>query len=212
VDDHRLDDLMSDVAAWAAELRALADVQDRLVAAGDWTTGPTTTLGVLDLARSEVHHCRLLRWLLDPLAWHGIGAALTMALADRVDVTVTDAASVRVAVEVPGASSRADVVVEDLSGGRVVVIEAKVDAAEGEHQARRLEQDWREADLVFVTVAGDHVPSTATDPARWRALSWSWIADRVAEALDDAAPAVDARTVDARRAAMDWVTSVRREL
>jgi hypothetical protein len=187
--------------------------RSRIAAAGAWTSGPSTLLDVLDLSRAEVQNCRVLRWLLDPLARHGLGERFTRALCDYLDVVAIRPELTRSTVEISRALSRADLVLEGLEGGRVLVVEAKIDAPEGERQAERLEEDWPEAErFVFLTVSGDRVPSTATERDKWRPLSWTWLASTIEGLLVDPPHAADARAFDARRAATDWAAGVRRNL
>jgi hypothetical protein len=191
----------------------MAAAQARVVAEGAWTAGPSTLMGVLDLARAEVQNCRVLRWLLDPLARHGFGAALVADLAGHLGASLPEPALARANAEMSRAISRADVVIEGLAGGRVIVVEAKIDAPEGDRQAHRLEEDWPEAThLVFLTTQGTRIPSTATDIERWQPLSWGWLADRVTELLETTRTPLDGRAIDARRAASDWAAGVRRYL
>jgi hypothetical protein len=198
---------------WPDQLAAMADARQFLVARGAWTAGPSTLMRVLELSRAEVQNCRVLRWLLDPLARHGLGAKLITAFGAHVGVEFADPALVGVTVEVSREESRSDIVIEDYTGGRVIVIEAKIDAAEGVEQGRRLETDWPEANpLEFLTVDGARLPYTAAEPARWQAISWTWFANEVAELLDGADPTEDPRALDARRAAADWVAGTWRYL
>lgn len=74
-------DSRSGVAQWPSMIGALVAARSRIVAQGAWTAGPATLIDVLDLTRNEVSQCRVLRWLLDPLAHHGLGAQLVAALA-----------------------------------------------------------------------------------------------------------------------------------
>ena len=201
------------VASWPSVMAEMVGARNRLVDSGLWTAGPSTLMGVLDLSRAEVQNCRVLRWLLDPLARHGIGAALIERLCHCLGVAVSEPALARATVEMSRDVSRADVVLEGLTLGGVVVIEAKIDAPEGDRQAHRLETDWPEAKrLVFLTVPGGRTPITATEPERWRPMAWTWFADNVSELLDAAGQVSDFRAVDARRAATDWVAGVRRYL
>lgn len=101
-------------------------------------------LEVLDLQHSEVHHCRVLRWLLDPLAHHRLGAPFMRALSTHLDLHLARPERARVDAEVPHARSRADVVIREAGGSWTVVIEAKINAAEENLQAARLECDWPE--------------------------------------------------------------------
>jgi hypothetical protein len=140
---------MTDTERFSQMVTAQRQMMDR----GQWTHGPVTLLEVLDLQHSEVHHCRVLRWLLDPLAHHGLGAPFMRALSTRLDLHLSHPERARVDAEVPDSRSRADVVIRDADGSWTVVIEAKVNAAEGHRQAARLERDWPEpAQLVFLTV------------------------------------------------------------
>lgn len=202
-----------DSANWPDVLSGMAAARTRVVAVGAWTAGPSTLMGVLDLARAEVQNCRVLRWMLDPLARHGIGAVLLAEFANHLGAALPEPALARASAEVSRATSRADVVVEGLAAGRCIVIEAKIDAAEGDRQAHRLEEDWPEAShLVFLTVPGTRIPSTASDVERWHALSWAWFANRVTDLLDTTPTPTDGRALDARRAASDWIAGVRRHL
>jgi hypothetical protein len=206
-------DTSQDAQTWPSAMAAMAEARDRVVAAGAWTAGPSTLMGVLDLSRAEVQNCKVLRWLLDPLARHGFGAELTAALGAHLGVGLREPALARVGVEVGRARSRADVVIEELGADMTVVIEAKIDAAEGARQAHRLELDWPEAErLVFLTVLGARIASTAVDPARWQPLAWTWFATQVHDLLETVPVTADPRALDARRAAADWLTGVRRYL
>jgi hypothetical protein len=202
-----------DHGALVSALTGLADARSRIVAAGGWVSGPSTTMGVLELMRSEVYHCRMLRWVLDPLGRHGVGTAMIGALADEAGILITDHPSVRIAAEVPGERSRADLVLTVLDGHIPLVIEAKIDSGEGERQAERLELDWPNADrLVFLTVEGGRLPSTARQPARWRALSWEWVAMTTSAMLADLPAAQHAGAAPSRQVVAEWVSVLKGEV
>jgi len=202
-----------DLGEWPTNMAALTAVQDRLVRAGAWTAGPSSLLDVLGLSRAEVHNCRVLRWLLDPLARHGLGAALTAALSEHLGSPLASPHTAQIHTEVARKNSRADVVIEDLESGTTIVIEAKIDAPEGAEQGRRLEVDWPEADpLVFLTVSGTQLPRTCADPDRWKQLSWAWIAEQANDTLAAATKPTNPRMTEARHAVAAWVAGTRRKL
>ena len=176
---------MTSCEGWVEALRGLAAARLRIVAAGGWTVGPSTLMAVLERERAEVANCRVVRWLFDPIARHGIGTAMVSALADRLEVTVAQPTLVRASAEVVRGGCRADVVLAGLDAGRAIIIEAKIDAAEGERQGARLEAEFGEAErFVFLTIAGEHLPSTAERRDMWRPLSWGWIADAAAHCVE----------------------------
>ena len=116
-----------------------------------------------------------------------------------------------VETEVVRPRSRADLVVRGSSW--TIVVEAKVDAGEGEIQASRLETDWPEADrLVFLTVAGRRKPRTATDPDRWTALGWRWLESTVSRLAAQTPCRQEARAISARQAVEVWTDEARRSL
>lgn len=195
-------------------MAALAAAHARAVVSGGWFAGPSTLMEVLGMARAEVANCRIVRWLFDPLAWHGIGESMITALADHIGVTMVEPALVRATAEVARVRSRADLVLEDVDRRHVVVFEAKIDAAEGHCQAERVEHDWPEATrLVFLTVPGARIPGTAREPNRWQPLSWRWIADAASSTLaaSEGEPS-DSRRSQARAAVFEWVAHVTRNL
>jgi hypothetical protein len=202
---------MTDTERFSQMVTAQRQMMDR----GQWTHGPVTLLEVLDLQHSEVHHCRVLRWLLDPLAHHGLGAAFMRALSTRLDLHLACPERARVDAEVPHARSRADVVIRDADNSWTVVIEAKINAAEGNLQAARLERDWPEpAKLVFLTRRGGCVPLTAAGPERWQALSWTWVIDTARDLLNLPLSGVkgESRARDARDAIATWVSAAERSI
>ncbi len=190
----------------------MVTVQRQMMDRGQWTHGPVTLLEVLDLQHSEVHHCRVLRWLLDALAHHRLGAPFMRALSTHLDLHLPRPERARVEAEVPDTRSRADVVIRDAGGSWTVVIEAKINAAEGNLQAARLERDWPEpARLVFVTRRGDYIPLTAAGVERWRALSWKWVIDTARRLLDHPLSGATSEA-RARDAIATWVSSAERSI
>lgn len=190
----------------------MVTTQRRMIDRGEWSYGPVTLLEVLNLEHSEVHHCRVLRWLLDPLAHHGLGSAFIRELGNCLHLDVSQPERARIDAEEPRARSRADVVVRGAGGSWMIVIEAKVNAGEGGRQAARLELDWPEpAVLVFLTRRGGYVPVTAQVPERWRSLSWAWIIDTARSLL--ARPTSGATSeARAREALATWTRSAERSI
>lgn len=199
------------VSTWTADLIGMMDARHKIVTAGGWAAGPSTLMGVLDLQRAEVANCSIVRWLLDPLARHGIGVRMVSRLADRLGLSIAEPSTFRAAAEVVRPQSRADVVLT--SASTTIVIEAKIDAPEGPTQAARLEDDWPPpASLVFLTVSGGILPRTAQEADRWKPLSWSWIAGAALEAMEETPRPTDHRGVEAQQTVMTWISDVERYL
>lgn len=200
---------------WVQAMANLVREQALLVAEGRWRCGPSDLMQVLNLARREVANCRVLRWLLDPLAHHGLAVELLRALAAELSVTIEDPSTYRSYVEVPIEGTRADIVLKGTQAGAVIVVEAKVDAGEQHRQAARLERCWPKADIfVYLTTDGKRLPRTLQDPAKWRPLSWKWVVEttnRVMQ-MQQQPPETDDRVRDAREAVAAWLTSARSNL
>ena len=192
-----------------ARFTSMVATQERIVAAGEWTHGPATLMSVLGLDTAEVMNCKVVRWLLDPLSPHGLGTAMLSALAEALHVQLDHPAKASVRVEVVQPESRADVVL--IGPGWTVVIEAKVDAPEGDDQGASLERDWPTAHLVFLTRSGARPPGTASDPGRWVPVRWMWCADTAARLLDETTPQTQT-AAQARHAVHDWIAATRRNL
>jgi hypothetical protein len=147
---------------------------------------PISLFRTMDAGRLETAHTRTLAWLLDPTREHGFRTTLIAALLRRLfGESYSNALRVlRTASEYPidggGAGGRLDVVMEGTwengaRNGWVLVIEAKVDASEGEDQLQRYEA-WlrsnakgREPLRVFLTADG-HLPESGAD--KWESLSF----------------------------------------
>lgn len=196
------------VAAWSDLLDRLRRTQEALAIEGRWTSGPSNLMAVLNLTRAEVANCRVVRWLFDPLARHGIATRLLTDLCRELGVSLEGPMLVRAEAEVAIENTRADIVLSGTRAGASIVIEAKVDAGEQPGQGARLEELWPSADVyVFLTTGGTRVPHTLSDRARWRSLSWGWIADAAAVALATTPEPADLRARDSRAAVAAWVTS-----
>jgi hypothetical protein len=158
----------------------------------------------MDYGRLEVAHTRALAWLLDPSNEHGFDNALVKSMLEKLDWPGRRRAFCVRSVEAERFyknsaeedAGRTDVWLEglwgDTQGGKpgLIVIEAKIDACEGEEQLRRYDTEIRrwlggrriETDSVcriFLTADGRKA-RTAED---WEALSFS----KLAKAFCDAA-------------------------
>lgn len=164
----------SDEAARAADIdrwtRVIADLlaeQRRMEAEGLWTVGPSDLLSVIGHERREVTHCRVLAWLCDPRAPHGLGVSFLQAIMRALgrDVPAHQLAGASSEVEVSRSRSRADIVIT--TSRITLVIEAKIDALERSEQCDDLYRDWREeGDVVFVFLTPrGRPPLTATGEA-----------------------------------------------
>lgn len=193
---------------WPVAMSALRAVQNHIVGTGSWSAGPSTLLDVLGQTGNEVLHCRVLRWLLDPLSRHGIGAALLADLFVECGMAFEAADAVQVVVEQAREQTRADIVVTASAAGSIV-IEAKIYAAEGDRQGERLEELWPEARrFVFLTIQGDRIPATADDPSRWLPMPWPWFARKVNQHLERVGTEGSNRQTAARHAAAEWASTV----
>jgi hypothetical protein len=106
-----------------ADVRHLAAVERRLRQAGRWVSGPSSLFEVLQATFDEVRNCRVVRWLLDPLAPHGLGAetlrrflgdlSASEGMAQQVFDSPEDAVLV---VEESRADTRADLVIYGPAG------------------------------------------------------------------------------------------------
>lgn len=192
------------VAGWEAALRAMAEENDRLRAAGGWQTGPADFLGVTQRSRHELTHSAMLGWLLDSAGRHGLGNRLVVGLLSHVGIDVGDRDHFVVRREVTGGTAVADLVLS--SGELKVVIENKVDAVEQPWQCQRLADDHPEAQaLIFLTPTG-RAPATARMEDKWHCVRWSLVATLLEDALRNSGPA------PGRHIGEDYLSTLRREL
>lgn len=196
-------------ARWATAMDEMLEAQRRLSQEGRWSAGPASLMEVLEIERNEVLNCKVIRWLLDPIARHGIGAALLRKLSAEVEFSIGDTTACSVDTEVSREATRADIVVNS-AGGEVLVVEAKIDAGEQPQQAARLESQWPEASrFVFITPNGVRLPATLTDADRWRSLSWDWFADQAVQLLDSR-PTEDPVVNLSHSSIRSWAHTIRR--
>jgi PD-(D/E)XK nuclease superfamily len=203
--------LIEDWAVWLEDIRRSEAV---LREAGQWVRGPADLLGVLRLDHDEVRHCLALAWLLDPEGVHGLGTRLLRRLLDRCapGYELSDRQRVSVVTEETRAwrtadETRADVLVD--CGDLALVIEAKANAGEQDHQAYRLVQLWATGGIdcrfVFLTKDGRIPVSAGSHDQRWVGLSCATVRSCVAAELDNADP-----SAPGRHAAEEWLAAARR--
>lgn len=200
------------------QVAGLLAAERRLRAAGRWVAGPTTLLEVLGLQYDEVRNCRVVRWLLDPLAPHGFGASALDLVLKRVNELAAgqglergefpDAEHATLIVEEARGSTRADIVISGPSW--VVVVEAKIFAGEQDQQGHRLSDLWPGATYVYLTRGGDEMATAGDEP--WVKMRWSDLLHAVAEAAQRAK--TKERSIPdverARHAVYDYLHAARR--
>ncbi len=193
------------MAAWRGAMSEMQRQHGRLVSDGLWVAGPSDFLAIIDQARAENTHSRMLRWLLKPTGRHGLGCGLVRRL---VEHCTGEPAPVSLAVREVAFSQwrndrEADLVVwgEDFT----LVIENKVDATEQPRQCDDLYANFKNEkapQFLFLTPNG-RKPGTATTPGALRAfrtLSWPEVGTMIETALNESRPAsTDAVAVDVVR-------------
>ena len=154
---------------------------------------PVSLYRVMEMGRLEVAHTHTLAWLLSPNERdHGFGDALLRAFLKQVcgfghllsfDVCKVEAERVY-RNSLTEDAGRTDIWIEGepaKSKPWLVVIEAKIDASEGDQQLDRYNREinkWRsrhhdgEVRRVFLTPDGKR----ATSGQRWKSASFSWLA------------------------------------
>jgi hypothetical protein len=215
------------IRGWEDQLRAMSAEMNSLRVEGGWLRGPFEVMGILGLERDEVRNCRMLCWLLDPGAGHGLGAAFLERFLDRAGIRVDPATlgSAVVRTEVTRTVildgrpevSRADLVIT--AGDIVVVVEAKIDAGLFENQVRKYVGAWP-SETRFVVLTRHHQQLGLGHPLwmslqaapegldRWSGMSWRDIGDD----LDAALIEKSGRPAPGRIAAMDYSETIRRFL
>jgi hypothetical protein len=180
----------SDVTIWEERIERLVDEETKLRDAGLWVHGRADYLGVLARHRDELTHSRLIGWLLDPCARHGLGSRVLRGLLGCGGLTVDDAHALgraRVTLEHPLAGGRLDIVVD--GPGFYLVIENKVDAAEGPDQCAFYAAHVDRADRVLIFLTPDGREATAAPdfiPVSYRALA-NLLADALSAATSSGA-------------------------
>ncbi|MBN9121275.1 MAG: PD-(D/E)XK nuclease family protein [Planctomycetes bacterium] len=178
--------LASRFGEWRSGTREFVRARLAELAEDDPLRCPISLFRTIDSGRLETAHTRALAWLLHPAREHGFGTALMGALLRRLSrgrgpegISVSRVES-EYPIQVAGGKGRLDVLAEGEWGAGTrlswaLVIEAKVDAGEGDAQLQKYET-WlephaggREVFRVFLTPAGAEPETGAED---WEPLSF----------------------------------------
>ena len=196
------------MTVWARLSASLDDLR----ASGRWPSGPTTALEIIGQTRLEASHEKLIAWLLQPLANHGLGQAVLANLLTRLDddrlPSSEQLTRAHVRTQVVGASGRPDIVVT-MSGARLV-IELKIDAKEGITQTSRQADDYTgvpNVSFVFLTLDG----SPPSDP-RFKRLLLRDFYECLRLVLGNSPPPVWPAHVRGRAVAEDYAATLERML
>jgi hypothetical protein len=195
-----------DLAGWEDRIDAMSSQEATLRDAGQWTHGRDDLLGVIWQHRDELTHSRMIGWLLDPCARHGLGSRVLRLLlretfpGDWVNDTPLNQA--RVQLEVPVAEGRMDIVVS--APGLYLVIENKVDAPEGEKQVRYYIDHVRVPDARFILLSPDGWP--AEDAPECKPFTYSQVASLLGAAL-----VASNSSASGRAAAIEYLRTLRKE-
>ena len=182
------------LADWNDAMSEMRRQHDRLVSEGQWVTGPADFLDIIGLARDENTHSRMLKWLMTPMARHGLGCGLVRRL---VEHCLGESVPAPIAVErVVFSHWRNDREADLVAWGHnfTLIIENKVDAAEQPDQCDDLYENYKAefAPLFLFLTPDGRPPFTATTPAGQRAfktLSWLALRAMVEAALNESQPA-----------------------
>ena len=129
--------------------------------------GKVSMFDVLGMARNEIRHSRVLRWLLDPNESHGLGPLFLRAFLQKVCMAGGDAFDLLTAdldtFSVYHEYKHIDLLLLSRESGIVVAIENKVDSSEHDNQLKRYEdvlrtdfpEDKFKRAFVYLTPDGD---------------------------------------------------------
>jgi len=184
------------LAEWRGAMTEMRGRHDRLVSDGLWLTGPSDFLKIVGLARHENTHSRMLKWLLDPTARHGLGCEFVERLVEHCtgEPVSVPLAVRKVKFSVWRKDREADLVV--WGENFTLVIENKVDALEQPSQCDDLYENFKNENaplFMFLTPDG-RKPHTATTPpsqSAFKTLSWPKVRAMLEEALNKSQSAAE---------------------
>ena len=189
------------VVDWRGAMSEMRRRHNRLVSDGLWLTGPSDFLAIVDRARDENTHSRMLRWLLTPTGRHGLGGGLVRRLIEHCGTAVPVPLAVTDVKFSQWKNGReADLVV--WSEAFTLVIENKVDAEEQPRQCDDLYANFKgEIKPLFLFLTPDgREPHTATTPdakCAFKAVSWREVRAMIETTLNESRHAARAaRAVD----------------
>lgn len=216
VDSSDLEQRFALVAQWESDIIAIAADELKLRESGKWVRGRDDFFGVLGLERYELSHSKIIGWLLDPCAQHGLGVSvlarlLRLAFGDEIhDALLATLGNANPECEV----GRIDILVK--APGLTLIIENKVDAPESEAQCDGYYERFKGdpgALFLFLTPEGRR-PASASGSAleAFKSLSYGDFRMILRAALDatasDAGAAAGAR---ARHIAQDYCHTLEKE-
>jgi hypothetical protein len=207
----------------ASAFATLMEEAGAIRAAGRWVSGPADLLTVLGRHRDELFHSRLLGWLLNATAQHGLGDRFLRAFLDQLWPDEAVAAGGTVEIELERTQSgisratgepveaRADLVLRNES--TVIVIENKLDAGEQPWQCERLYWAWAaeptETRWLFLTPHGRRPTSVSSAEAisAWRTASYVDVHRALTTALG---PSLPRATATGRASAIQYLATLER--
>ena len=187
---------------WREAMTEMRRRHDRLVSDGLWLTGPSDFLEIVGLARHENTHSRMLEWLLNPTARHGLGCGFAERLVKHCtgEPVSVPLAVRKVAFSVWRNDREADLVV--WGENFTLIIENKVDASEQPSQCDDLHENFKNENaplFVFLTPDGrkPHTATTRPSQRAFKTLSWPEVRAMLEEALNKSQSASEtARATD----------------
>ena len=199
--DIRQQQMASDMTRWEKQFAEISDEYQCLVSRGLWVSGPADFLSIINRAKDERTHSRVLAWLLTPTGRHGLRNLVFMRLLQYYDSKHGDAEAVPTQSIARAAdclynvecscwrnNREADIVVwgEDFT----LVVEMKVNAGEPPTQCDDLYTNFKgEPGTRFLFLTRDgRKPVTATIPESQRAfetISWPQVRCMIEDALND---------------------------
>ncbi|HZZ79083.1 MAG TPA: PD-(D/E)XK nuclease family protein [Gemmataceae bacterium] len=178
ISDTALQALADRFDAWRAQIKNQLATFFAQLPADDPLRCPISLFGVMQHGRVETAHTAVLAWFLDPRKEHGFEDSVLRSLLEHlIDIAETDSIVVeKLHSEYPIEDGRLDVVIqgrlnraEGNSSKWLVLIEAKIDAAESDRQLRKYDR-WvqkvshgREVFRIFLTPDGRPAESSEED-------------------------------------------------
>jgi len=149
---------------------------------------PFSLFETMNFEQSEVHFTKTLSWFLTDNKAHGFkNSVLEKFLTHlKIDYDPSEHYSVEAEkYEAEKRKNRYDIMIRDKSTNGTnltIVIEAKINASEGNDQIKRYENDFPSAILIFLTDDG-RSPVKTKNKGRWESLKWKDIAEIFIEFL-----------------------------
>ena len=160
------------IRRFLADISCLDELEEML--------GASNLFDVLGMARAEIRHSNVLRWLLDPKGSHGVGELFLRAFLQRLSQDGADAIQLLSgnlsSFTVLREYKHIDILLLSHDSRVVVAIENKVDSGEHDNQLNRYEQtlsrDFPEYYQEMVYLSPDWVEPSES---RWRVMTYEVI-------------------------------------